>query len=133
MASVPSPPQYRGHHTQSMYNITCSMCMISYAVFMTSHLLFMTTTVCMTSHPRYLRKKLPLYDITVQFSSVTQSSLTLCDPMNRSTPGVPVHHHLPEYTHTHIHRICDAIQPSHPLSSPSPPAHNASQHQSLFQ
>ena len=69
----------------------------------------------------------------VQFSSVAQSCLTLCDPMNRSTPGLPVHHHLPEFTQTHVHRVCDAIQPSHPLSSPSPPAPNPSQHQSLFQ
>ena len=70
---------------------------------------------------------------SVQFSSVAQSCLTLCNPMNRSTPGLPVHHHLPEFTQTHGHRVCDAIQPSHPLSSPSPPASNPSQHQSLFQ
>ena len=57
----------------------------------------------------------------------------LCDPMNRSTPGLPIHHHLPEFTQTHVHRVSDAIQPSHPLSSPSPPAPNPSQHQSLFQ
>ena len=68
----------------------------------------------------------------IQFSSVTQSCLTLCDPMNRSTPGLPVHHHLPEFTQTRVHRVGDAIQPSHPLSSPSPPAPNPSQHQSLF-
>ena len=67
------------------------------------------------------------------FSSVAQSYPTLCDPMNRSTPGLPVHHQLPEFTQTHIHRVSDAIQPSHPLSSPSPPAPNPSQHQSLFQ
>ena len=66
-------------------------------------------------------------------SSVTQSCLTLCDPMNCSTPGLPVHHQLPEFTQTHAHRVGDAIQPSHPLSSPSPPAPNPSQHQSLFQ
>ena len=66
------------------------------------------------------------------FSSV-QSRPTLCDPLNRSTPGLPVHHQLPEFTQTHIHRVGDAIQPSHPLSSPSPPAPNPSQHQSLFQ
>ena len=59
---------------------------------------------------------------SVQFSSVAQSCLTLCDPMNRSTPGLPVHHKLPEFTQTHAHRVSDAIQPSHPLSSPSPPA-----------
>ena len=70
---------------------------------------------------------------SVQFSSVAQSCPTLCDPMNRSTPGLPVHHHLPEFTQTHVHRVSDAIQPSHPLSSPSPPVPNPSQHQSLFQ
>ena len=68
-----------------------------------------------------------------QFSSVDQSCPTLCDPMNHSTPGLPVHHKLPEFTQTHIHRVSDAIQPSHPLSSPFPPAPNPSQHQSLFQ
>ena len=67
------------------------------------------------------------------FSSVAQSCPTLCNPMNRSTPGLPVHHQLPEFTQTHVHRVSDAIQPSHPLSSPSPPAPNPSQHQSLFQ
>ena len=70
---------------------------------------------------------------SVQFSSVIQSFLTLCDPMNHSMPGLPVHHHLPEFTQTHVHRVCDAIQPSHPGSSPSPPAPNLSQHESLFQ
>ena len=70
---------------------------------------------------------------SVQFSSVAQSCPTLCDPMNRSPPGLPVHHQLPEFTETHVHWVSDAIQPSHPLSSPSPPAPNPSQHQSLFQ
>ena len=69
---------------------------------------------------------------SVQFSSVAQSCPTLCDPMNRSTPGLPVHHQLPEFTQTHVHRVGDAIQPSHPLSSPSPPAPNPSQHQESF-
>ena len=70
----------------------------------------------------------------LQFSSVQSlSSVRLCNPMNRSTPGLPVHHHLPELTQTHVHRVRDAIQPSHPRSSPSPPAPNPSQHQSLFQ
>ena len=68
-----------------------------------------------------------------QIRSVAQSCPTLCDPMNRSTPGLPVHHQLPEVTQTHVHRVSDAIQPSHPPSSPSPPAPNPSQHQSLFQ
>ena len=70
---------------------------------------------------------------SVQFSSVAQSCLTFCDPMNRSTPGLPVHHQLPEFTQTHVHWVRDAIQPSHLGSSPSPPAPNPSQHQSLFQ
>ena len=70
---------------------------------------------------------------SVQFSSVAQSCLTLCNLMNCSTPGLPVHHHLPEFTQTHVHRVGDAIQPSHPLSAPSPPASNPSQHQSLSQ
>ena len=68
-----------------------------------------------------------------QIRSVAQSCPTLCNPMNCSTPGLPVHHQLPEFTQTHGHQVSDAIQPSHPLSSPSPPAPNPSQHQSLFQ
>ena len=68
-----------------------------------------------------------------QLSSVAQSCPTLCDPMNCNTPGLPVHHQLPGFTQTHVHRVGDAIQPSRPLSSPSPPAPNPSQHQSLFQ
>ena len=67
------------------------------------------------------------------FISVAQSCPTLCDPINRSTPGLPVNHQLPEFTQTHVHRVSDAIQPSHPLSSLSPPALNPSQHQNLFQ
>ena len=69
----------------------------------------------------------------VQFSSVAQSCSTLCDSMNCSMPGLPVHHQLPEFTQTHAHRVGDAIQPSHPPSSPFPPAPNPSQHQGLFQ
>ena len=70
----------------------------------------------------------------IQFSSVTQSCPILCNPMNRSTPGLPVHHQLLEFTQTHVHRVGDAIQPSHPSShTSSPPAPNPSQHQSLFQ
>ena len=82
---------------------------------------------CLCSHIRFLPVS------SVQFSSVAQSCLTLCDPMNSSTPGLPVHHQLPEFTQTHVHRVGDATQPPHPLSSPSPPAPNPSQHQSLFQ
>ena len=77
-------------------------------------------------------KKLEIELSSVQFSSVAQSCPTLCDPMNRSTTGLPVHHQLLQFTQTHVHRVSDAIQPSHPLSSPSPPALNLSQHQSLF-
>ena len=81
--------------------------------------------------------KLNIQKTNIVASSPIQSSRsmcpTLCDPINRSTPGLPVHHHLPEFTQTHVHRVSDAIQPSHPLSSPFPPAPNPSQHQSLFQ
>ena len=70
---------------------------------------------------------------SVQFSSVTQSCPTLWYPMNHNTPGLPVHHQLPEFIQTHVHWVGDAIQPSHPLSSPSPPAFNLSQRQGLFQ
>ena len=70
--------------------------------------------------------------ISDQIRSVAQSCPTLCDPINRSMPGLPVHHQLPEFTETHVHRVSDAILPSHPLSSPSPLAPSPSQHQSLF-
>ena len=70
---------------------------------------------------------------SVQFSSVTQTCPTPCDPMNGSTLGLPVHHQLLESTQTHVHQVSDVIQPSHPLSSPSPSALNLSQHQGLFQ
>ena len=73
------------------------------------------------------------FQVSVQFSAGAQLCPTLCDPMNRSTPGLPVHHQLPEFTQTHVHHVGDAIQPSHPLSSPSPPAPSPSQHQGVFQ
>ena len=75
--------------------------------------------------------KLEFSTFFFQFSSVTQSCPTLCDPMNRSTPGLHVHHQLLEFTQTQVHRVSDAIQPSHPLSSPSPPVPNPYQHQSF--
>ena len=81
----------------------------------------------------FIQKLLNTYCVPDQIRSVAQSCPTLCDPMNCSMPGLPVHHQLPEFTETHIHQVNDAIQPSHPLSSPSPPAPNPSQHQSLFQ
>ena len=80
-----------------------------------------------------LTPSLSCTEISLNFSSVAQSCPTLHDPMNCSTPGLPVHHQLPEFTQTHVRRVGDAIQPSHPLSSPFPPAPNPSQHQSLFQ
>ena len=85
------------------------------------------------SHCRQILYHLSHQGSPIQFSSVAQSYPTLCDPMNRSTPDLPVHHQLPEFTQTHVHRVGDVIQPSHPLSSPFPPAPNPSQHQSLFQ
>ena len=83
-----------------------------------------------TGHWEYDASKCPDF---VQFSSVSQSCPTLCNPVNRSTPGLPVYHQLPEFTRTHVHWVGDTIQPSHPLSSPSFPAPNPSQHPSLFQ
>ena len=105
-------------------------------------LLFCFLTLCLFSNRAFNEtdwykpnivyfKLLLLPNWSVQFSSVTQSCPTLCDLMNCSTPGLPVHHQLPEFTQTHVRRVGDAIQPSHPLSSPSPPAPNPSQHQSL--
>ena len=88
---------------------------------------FISVSVCL------MYQGASMLDSSVQFSSVTQSCPTLCDSMNHSTPGLPVHHQLPEFTQTHVHQVSDAIQPSHPLSSSSPPAPNPSQHQSLFQ
>ena len=90
------------------------------------------------SNPGLLHCRQILYQLSYQggpvikFSSVAQSCPTLCDPMNRSMPGLPVHHQLLEFTQTHVHQVGDAIQPSHPLSSPSPPVPNPSQHQGLF-
>ena len=75
----------------------------------------------------------PLLSSSVQFNLVTQSCLTLCKPMDCSMPGFPVHHQIPEFTQTHVHWVGDAIQPSHPLSSPSLPTFHLSQHQGLFQ
>ena len=99
------------------------------------------TTICHKSFTSLLQKlsfilykKLPTKILLDhQFSSVTQSYPILCDSMNCSIPGLLVHHQLPEFAQTHVHRVSDAIQPSYPLSSPSPPAPNPCQHQSLFQ
>ena len=83
-------------------------------------------------HPRLLPTT-DLFMVSIQFSSATQSYPTLCNPMDCSTPGLSVHHQLLEFTQTHVQRVGDAIQPSHPLLSPSPPAFNLSPHQGLFQ
>ena len=86
-------------------------------------------SLCFSFHHHLLA----LILLSVQFSSVAQACPTLCDPMNRSTPGFPVHRQLPKFTQTHAYQVGNAIQPSLPLSSPSPPAPNPSQHQGLFQ
>src|SRR5574342_210265 len=96
-------------------------------------IIFVLTISNMCIHVRFKVYNTCAFIRSDQIRSVTQSCPTLCDPMNRSMPGLPVHHQLPEFTQTHVHRVSDAIQPSHPLSSPSPPAPNPSQHQSLFQ
>ena len=101
----------------------------------------MSTQICRPHHTHLCNRQgfhviiianWPWFSI-YQFSSVTQSCPTLCNPMNRSTPGLPVHHQHPEFIQTHVHRVSDAIQPPHPLSSPSPPTTNPSHHQSLCQ
>ena len=88
---------------------------------------------CLVSLINSSQLNLVSFSVQVQFSSVAQSCLTLCNPMDCSTSGFPVHHQLPEPTQTHVHHVGDAIQPSHPLSSPSPPTFDLSQHQGLFQ
>ena len=101
------------------------------------HLRFLISsppTISSSTQPPLPAMVIPLTVINNTVQSVQSlSRVQLCDPMNPSTPGLPVHHQLPEFTQTHVHRVSDAIQPSHPLSSPSPPAPNPSQHHSLFQ
>ena len=135
---VPLTPEVQGFPHQA------ALCRVSYSFTHFHHLCLKS----LKSHGKgFIPARLPLFKMpfagpgchlyfsfsSVQFSSVAQSCPTFCDPMNRSTPGLPVHHQPPEFTQTHVHRLSDAIQPSHPLSSPSPPAPNPSQHQSLFQ
>ena len=119
-------------------------CMFSSFAYLKFVFMFLNYCVVKVLHI-FQRKKLLLamcsLNISSQFavwllifiSSVAQSCLTLCEPMNLSMPGLPVHHQLPESTQTHVHQVSDAIQPSHPLSSPSPPVLNLSQHRGLFQ
>ena len=113
--TVASCPAYRFLRNQ----IRCSGLPIPWRIFHS----FLSST----------QSKALLITCYLSISSVTQSCPTLCDPMNHSVSGLPVHHQLPAFTQTHVYRVGDAIQPSHPLSSPSPPAPNPSQHQSLFQ
>ena len=116
---LPSPPLFQ------VSNINCGTAWAGspWKNFYTAAFLHLLIKLFMPEHKMW---------IVIQFSSVAQSCLTLCDPMNRSAPGLPVHHQLLEFTQTHVHWVSDAIQPSHPLSSPSPPALSLSQHQGLF-
>ena len=102
-------------------------------IFRTFHPNAEEYTFFSSAHGTFSRRDQILGHRSVQFSSVAQSCPTLCNLMNCSTPGLPVHHQLPEFTQNHIHQVSDAIQPSHPLSSPFPPTPNPSQCQSLFQ
>ena len=159
MSSFVAKPQCKGQSTNifmshgdllSTLSVSPRLCLFAVSLWMIlinmnliqvvlgeefSSILYLSIDLCgsYTHWPTLSNNFKSISVISVQFSSVAQSCLTLCDPMNRSTPGLPVHHHLPEFTQTHVHRVGDAIQPSHPLSSPFPPAPNPSQHQSLFQ
>ena len=112
-----SSPTKHQPHWPSLYS--------SYSHFYLTALALAVFSACDAFLPKLCMATFVIHlTVSVQFSSVTQSCLTLCDPMNHSTPGLPVHHQLPESTQTHVHRVGDAIQPSHPLSSPFPPAPN---------
>ena len=102
-------------------------------LFITGHIFLPQNALCFSCQTQCTKEPQITPLPSVQFSSVAQSCPTLCDPMNCSTPGLPIHHKLLEFTQTQVHRVSDAIQPSHPLSSPCPLAPNPSQHQSLFQ
>ena len=118
-------------YTREIISIVVSiLCYKSYCGLAQSHNLL--TYELIFKPKQYQHSKSARFS-SVQFSSATQPCPTLCDPMNCSMPGLPVHHKLPEFTQTHVHRVSDAIQLSHPLLSPSPPAPNPSQHQGLFQ
>ena len=116
-------------------------CLILYVKFYwntVNHFIYIISTLfiwhnCWTKKSKEKTDGPQILNLSVQFSSVAQSCRTLCEPMNCSTPGLPVHHQLPEFTQTHVHWVGNAIQPSHLLSSPSPPAPNPSQQQGLFQ
>ena len=123
-----SPQFTLGFTVDIVYSIQTYNDNIIWSIFATLKILYSSL---LTSHP--WQPLIFLLSPSVQFSSVAQSCLTLCNSMDCSTPGLPVHHQLPEFTQTHVLWVSDAIQPSRPLSSPSPPAFNLSQHQGLFQ
>ena len=118
----------RGGKKSLRWYLVCCVCALI-------HIQFFSTLWIVTSQapPSMGFSRQEYCSVHFQFSLVTQLCPTLCNPMNRSMPGLPAHHQLPEFTQTHVHRVSDAIQPSHSLLSPSPPAPNPSQHQSLFQ
>ena len=123
-SGLPFPSQFSGSLTQfvlSQYNVREN---IKKSEHLREHLRELASLPCCSQS---------IIRNTVPFSSVAQSCLTVCDPMNCSTPGLSVHHQHPKFIQTNVHRVSDAIQPSHPLSSPSPPAPNPYQHQRLFQ
>ena len=111
----------------SVWVMLCLICLLSTTLVLCLWISIHPSTICLSNIYH-----LSLILSVCFYSSVSKSCPALCDPMNRSTPGLPVHHQLPEFTQTHVHWLNDAIQPSHPLSSPSPPAFNLSQHQGLF-
>ena len=114
----------------SMYNFICII--LLYIEYINKSILHLILAKRLRSD-EYINKSIYLkYFISVQFSSVALSCPTLCNTMDCSTPGFPVHHQLPEFTQPHVHHVSDAIRPSHPLSSPFPSAFNLSQHQGLF-
>ena len=124
---------YKSMHTHThTRSHSCTLICIHTHTFTYSHALIHTCVHTQLIQIYMYTSTCTLFS-SVQFISGAQSCPTLCDPMNCSTSGLPVHHQPPEFTQTHVHRVGDAIQPSHPLSSPYPPAPNPSQHQSLFQ
>ena len=135
--------QGTGHHCALTLSLFCFHCSQKY-IFSYSHQFFFSIVdlqwnisfTCTAKWISYTYTYIHSFfsdSFPISVQVVAQSCPTLCDPMYRSMTGLPVHHQLPEFTQTHVHRVSDAIQPSHPLASPSPPAPNPSQHLSLFQ
>ena len=127
-----STPRPHHRHSQLLYLLCSSLwCLPPLSHYILIVLFVISVLLLHTKF--YENRNLSVLFMLYQFSSVAQLCPTLCDPMNRSTPGLPVHHQLPEFTQSHVHQVGDAIQPSHPMSSPSPPAFNLFQHQGPFQ